>query len=523
MGAVYRQAETVLIWLGDWEDGSHEQELQYYYSDDEWPEQKKLGDFSNELMLCFTHFADQETQPSWSERGWVVQEAILAAQDPVVCIHDLEIPAAQFVTYAPEVPIFEKIRTLLNYRDLPDEERTLFHLSRLMSNTNVTDPRDKIYSMLGIMSAAESRLITPDYSSDLAQVYQQATFASIAANQSLAILSLISGSDEEQTHYPSWVVDFDKYFSNLPKSSAVNIHFGSMPGSESGATSDGETAASACESETEDEPGVDDESDADVQYFNGDDSAENDESMEEEEAADDDLAMDDESTANGEGLMFELLRILDFALTPFHTPNRSWYPSQDFQPPAPTLDAATGTLQVHGFKFDTISQTVPFTALETLSSNIPDTTSTSGEDSATIDASLANQPLLSPSLYTPTTGVPSSFTSWLNTYLNPDPEKDPKTNLTDPLTWVEYHIATNRYLPDIFITQHEFIGLCGPQTQIGDTIALLYGAPAPALLRKKEDGTWSFRGWGYVHGVVGDELAGALGDGDFDKRTFVLR
>jgi hypothetical protein len=365
----------------------------------------------------------------------------------------------------------------------------------------------------------------PDYNADLIHVYQQATYASITANQSLAILSLISSRDEEESQFASWVVDFDKYFSSLPKSNAVNIHFGSMTGSIADAASDDASGDSAGQSEVEDEAGTDDdEAGVDVEGAEDDDLEENDESVEEDVDEEDDGMEEDDEEDNqivgAEGGMFALLNDLDFALAPFNTQNRSWYPPDSSEISVATLDAASGNLQLHGLKFDTIHQTTPFTVLESLAFNTADDSS-AAENSDLIAAHICKQDIFLPSLYQPTTGVPEEFRSWLYSYLNASPE-DPKTDVAHSLTWVEYHIATGCYFPDLSVSQHGFVGLCGPGARFGDVIALLHGAPAPALLRAKEDGTWCFRGWTYVHGIMGDELAGIIQDSKSRESTFVL-
>lgn len=57
-----------------------------------------------------------------------------------------------------------------------------------------TDLRDKVYSLEGVTRADEAALLLPDYSKTVAQVFAEATFASIAGSQNFDALFYATGS-----------------------------------------------------------------------------------------------------------------------------------------------------------------------------------------------------------------------------------------------------------------------------------------------------------------------------------------
>ncbi|KAJ8127685.1 hypothetical protein O1611_g5951 [Lasiodiplodia mahajangana] len=68
-------------------------------------------------------------------------------------------------------------------------------------------------------------------------------------------------------------------------------------------------------------------------------------------------------------------------------------------------------------------------------------------------------------------------------------------------------ITTIRYRR-LFITDHETFGLCPRETQVGDVIIFLYGCRVPMILRRmpRLRGMWSLVGEAYLHGQMNGEM-----------------
>jgi hypothetical protein len=85
--------------------------------------------------------------------------------------------------------------------------RTLLYESR---DRHCSDPRDKIYALLGLMLERPTILVKPAYDQDPEVVYANATRFLIAADRSLDV---ICGHDRQKRlpNYPSWTPDFSQF------------------------------------------------------------------------------------------------------------------------------------------------------------------------------------------------------------------------------------------------------------------------------------------------------------------------
>lgn len=71
---------------------------------------------------------------------------------------------------------------------------------------NVTDARDRVYSVLGLVSRAKRYGMEPDYSLDVEEVLIQATYRCIKWRGNLDILSVVATDTNTDTDRPSWVL-----------------------------------------------------------------------------------------------------------------------------------------------------------------------------------------------------------------------------------------------------------------------------------------------------------------------------
>ncbi|KAK4494616.1 hypothetical protein PRZ48_013972 [Zasmidium cellare] len=204
MGCIYGHAARVLIWLGDARTTTNDRRAtmkeQYHQLEE----------------------AIDRTFPSWWTRAWVVQEFMSARNGRVVCFGSCQVPYDEF-NHMFRYRLFsrkvlgrsfkmEKIMgQFLLFKSLADDETTDLLIFRIWVSllTDCKDPRDKVYSLLALMSEEERRFIKPDYNKSVAAVYAEVTYAWIAANKNLSILVLPSvmswGSRQD---FPSWALDF---------------------------------------------------------------------------------------------------------------------------------------------------------------------------------------------------------------------------------------------------------------------------------------------------------------------------
>ncbi|KAK8137600.1 hypothetical protein PG984_003093 [Apiospora sp. TS-2023a] len=179
----------------------------------------------------------------WFTRLWVFQEVAFAKDITVLC-GEQSIPwwrLAQAVMHLHHKGVFlecedlgtagtgvkavaemEKVRQKARECDMP---RDLISVLLATSDTRCTDPRDKVYAVLGLVDDdACARLETPiqvevDYDADAGQVYQRLAQKFIAARD-LRILSCASQRGgtflDESISIPSWVPDWTAIENDAP-------------------------------------------------------------------------------------------------------------------------------------------------------------------------------------------------------------------------------------------------------------------------------------------------------------------
>jgi Heterokaryon incompatibility protein (HET) len=92
--------------------------------------------------------------------------------------------------------------------DLMQGKTDLFGLFYMFSGRKATDPRDKVFGMLGMMhSASEQSFINPDYSLTRSQVYEAATLEIIRSTKSLKPIESGVASPGDLS---SWVIDWER-------------------------------------------------------------------------------------------------------------------------------------------------------------------------------------------------------------------------------------------------------------------------------------------------------------------------
>lgn len=222
MGAIYGGAQKVIVWLGEDDRWTREAMRTFrrwadtFRLDPSQPQFNLLRQLvaSGSLITSQQHF-EAITRRAWFSRAWTFQEACLSRRTEIICgssscdwatFHD----ACSAVVHAGlDHLIFEEntnIKTLLDYsagaEQASPHDGSHRSLSNLVHRTRLfecSDPRDKIYSLLSVAKQSEEQesKILPDYSSPVAQVYQDFTRSRILADQDLRILSLVKQANED--------------------------------------------------------------------------------------------------------------------------------------------------------------------------------------------------------------------------------------------------------------------------------------------------------------------------------------
>lgn len=226
MRAIYEQAQQVIIWLGEPGDGGKAgmKRLNYWstWTIHTWKRNRELGhpirrDFSSSIGVQTTAnlMLEQEygeiseiLDRPWWRRVWIIQEAVLAKQAVLRCGTD-EVSWERIRKRTQKLNPFD----VVNDKDaapiymFPDAElsvlnemrsswragtfaMTLYELLFKDRRFLCTDPRDRVYSFLGLAIDSGSIGITPDYSITTSELYEKLALALINSHEHLLILNL---------------------------------------------------------------------------------------------------------------------------------------------------------------------------------------------------------------------------------------------------------------------------------------------------------------------------------------------
>jgi hypothetical protein len=182
----------------------------------------------------------------WFERMWVIQEVVVASQVRITCgLHEIDWEdfLALFLGLVHYPRVFDSIRSL------PDEQRRLLQLIqtitliwieynhtptlrlieilRVINSHKVTDPKDRVYALLGLIRDEMVATVKIDYNLDLRGVYIQTAKCCLSSAQpfltlsaaSTSTLTAVSESSWGMTRcqgLPSWVPDFQFLDTSTP-------------------------------------------------------------------------------------------------------------------------------------------------------------------------------------------------------------------------------------------------------------------------------------------------------------------
>jgi hypothetical protein len=151
---------------------------------------------------------------SWFERFWVTQEVQLASRTAIVRCGDDEIPWSRFrralncIVEKEELPLsglryrLERLRSLGRYL----VGQPLQVLLNDCQTRLCSDPRDKVYGLLGLASENMAGKIKPRYSAPVAEVYLETSL--VLLDQTKRLSFLYCGHAGSKHTMPSWVPDW---------------------------------------------------------------------------------------------------------------------------------------------------------------------------------------------------------------------------------------------------------------------------------------------------------------------------
>lgn len=230
MANIYSHATRVLIWLGPESDDSSMAinsldriaskyhvnwitwEIEPVTKDGSWwATPGEMLPLSDEQFWSILNLISRD----WFERLWILQEAHLANRDAlVVCGADTilwnSVRKAMFCIRKKPYPsyIYAEFSERLGHILGVFLQKDVYRFCALIDDTRFckyTDPRDRVYGVLGLLDEKNQLGIEPDYTKTVNEVYQDAAWKHIESTDTLEILCKVEYHGTEGL--PSWAPD----------------------------------------------------------------------------------------------------------------------------------------------------------------------------------------------------------------------------------------------------------------------------------------------------------------------------
>lgn len=215
MGQLYNSAPEVLVWLGEanidlaWGRVANEYPRSY-------TEQTGEGERAARWQMVRLAIGEIEMKltAKWYFRSWVVQEVVNAKYAPKFQLGSFEGTWLDLIRSFLRPPLMLNVQKVVygldSLRSGSREGRSVLDFLESIRQRDCLDPRDKVYSLLGMVRTIESSNVEVSYSerTKSAHVYAQATYASMVGDRSLRAFAFIGPEEQRTPDLPSWAVDF---------------------------------------------------------------------------------------------------------------------------------------------------------------------------------------------------------------------------------------------------------------------------------------------------------------------------
>jgi hypothetical protein len=224
MKQVYSAAKQVLIWLGEARKNSDiaMEQLEALGMGEEIADSEK----ASSRRLIYDALIDRD----WWGRLWIVQEVLLAKSDPIImcgsrwllwknfmkgCIDTGlsntvwrdQIDPKRMSQWSRLYDLRQRIQSRIELQNSAEETESLNKLLICTKDFDATDPRDKIYGCLGLLTEAEREAMNPKYQKSTQLVYIDVA-RYLLEHDNNEFFSVFSISKTGKPIYPSWVPDF---------------------------------------------------------------------------------------------------------------------------------------------------------------------------------------------------------------------------------------------------------------------------------------------------------------------------
>ncbi|CAO1603224.1 hypothetical protein XANCAGTX0491_006816 [Xanthoria calcicola] len=225
MADIYRSAAKVIVWLGPEANNSTAaiEALKKFASkicvdwtrytigaaseedaESEWVDSTKVAPFDQETWSSIGWLLDR----SWFSRLWVWQEVHLARKGAVIICGDATVSWEDFrkAIYSlarQPTPLSQNLERAYLISTI-STFGTLIQVLQRTQDAQCSNPRDKIYAVLNLVSEQERRGIQPDYTKSTSEVFRDLMLTRTLGAKDLTLLTICELQDD-RGELPSWV------------------------------------------------------------------------------------------------------------------------------------------------------------------------------------------------------------------------------------------------------------------------------------------------------------------------------
>jgi hypothetical protein len=250
MNGIYREALEVVAWMGEEGDNSDlafdafealPTDRSTHWNSAIYPGLQNMLNEPKYAIAIAIFF-----QRSWWHRVWTVQESVLPKTLHLVCgyrqisadklfaitecyhIHSRSCCWNILGKFAQQTHgSFSFVNVLHLTRTTARSGASIENLLGDYRRRHCTDPRDKVYGLLGIAGSEDAKLIVPNYSTSIPEVYEQVALKLLERTKKLKLFSQLYPRWEVgivATKLPSWVPDWTSHC-NHDQFQTINIRF----------------------------------------------------------------------------------------------------------------------------------------------------------------------------------------------------------------------------------------------------------------------------------------------------------
>ncbi|KAI4234461.1 MAG: hypothetical protein LQ349_003787 [Xanthoria aureola] len=230
MADIYRSAAKVIVWLGPEANSStaaietlstlaSKIHVDWHFltvspvseedAESDWVDLTKVAPFDQETWSSIGWLLDR----SWFSRLWILQEVKQARKGAVIICGDATVSWEDFrkaifsLHRRPKPPdillLGQKVRRAYLVTSVSGHASLRQILDRT-KDAQCSDPRDKIYAVLNLVSEDERRGIQPDYTKSTSEVFRDLILTSTLGAKDLTLLTICELQDD-RGELPSWV------------------------------------------------------------------------------------------------------------------------------------------------------------------------------------------------------------------------------------------------------------------------------------------------------------------------------